>query len=118
MPDFQEHYGLRLVEAIREWEPAEVVLLIAGLPARSRYARRLQGEKTGAGWDEHDWLALDARNAIEGVRAALVAMGDKKKKNTYRPWENYPGFEAEKKRKAHAKMQRFRALAGVSKGEK
>ncbi len=109
---------MRLVEVVREWEPAEVVLLIAGLPARSRYARRLQGEKSGAGWDEHDWLALDARNAIEGVRAALVAMGDKKKKNTYRPWENYPGFEAEKKRKAHAKMQRFRALAGVSKGEK
>ena len=111
MPDFQEHYGLRLVEVVREWEPAEVVLLISGLPARSRYARRLLGEKDGDGWDVRDWLALDTRNAIEGLRATVVAMGDKKKRNEFREWEHYPGRESEKKRQAASKLGRFRLLA-------
>lgn len=112
VPDFQEHYGLRLVEVAREWEPAEVVLLIAGLPGRSRYARRLMGEKTGVGWDEQDWLMFDVRNALEAIRAMLVAMGDKKKKNDFREWDNYPGKQQQKRKKAAAKLDKFRLLAG------
>ena len=111
MPDFAQYYGLRLTEVVAEYEPCEAVVLIAGLPGTSRYAARQAGEATGGGWGTSEWLALDTRNAIEGLRATVVAMGDKKKRNEFREWEHYPGRESEKKRQTADKLGRFRLLA-------
>lgn len=111
MPDFQEVYGLRLTEVALEWPPAEVVLLIAGLPARSRYASRLAGEEHGSGWDLQDWLALDTRNAVEGLRAAVISIADNKRRDVFREWTRYPGREAERRSKQRASLSRLGQLA-------
>ena len=111
MPDFQEVYGLRLTEVVRTWEPVEVVLLIAGLPGTSRYAARLAGEENGRGWELANWLALDMRNALEGLRATVVSMASGKDKNTFREWNNYPGYNAMQTRKHKSTLARLESMA-------
>lgn len=90
---------------VLEWDPVEVVLLISGLPASSRYAARLSGERQTSGWDLRDWLALDTRNALEGLRATVVAMASGKKKNQFREWTSYPGQEAQETVKKQASVE-------------
>ena len=111
MPDFAQYYGLRLTEVVAEYEPCEAVLLIAGLPGTSRYAARLSGESTGGGWDMRDWLALDMRNSIEALRATVANMATGKNKDKFRPWNHYPGYDRQVKRKAAGKMDRLRGMA-------
>lgn len=111
MPDFQEFYGLRLTAVARDWHPAEVILLVAGLPARSRYANRLSGEEYGPGWDLQDWLALDTRNAVEGLRSAVISIADNKRRDVFREWTRYPGREAERRAKQRASLSRLDQLA-------
>lgn len=96
---------------VRDWHPAEVVLLVAGLPANSRYANRLMGEEHGAGWDLQDWLALDTRNAVEGLRAAVISIADNKRRDVFREWTRYPGREAERRAKQKARVSRLDQLA-------
>lgn len=110
MPDFQEIYGLRLVQVAQEWEPEEVCLLIAGLPQDSRLAARLQGYAGGKGWTDKDYLQLDLRNAIEALRFMRASEG--KKKPDFREWEHHPGFEVQKRRQRRSRRDRLRALAG------
>lgn len=111
MPDFQEHYNLRLIEVVRDFEPCEVVLLIAGLPGTSRYAARLGGEQYGSGWDTGHWLALDTRNAIEGLRATIANMATGKNKAKFREWTAYPGYDREQEKKAAQRLDRWRGMA-------
>lgn len=106
-----EFYGLSLVKAVYTMHPAEVVLLIAGLPARSRYAARLAGEEHGAGWSTQDWLALDTRNAIEGLRAVVVNMAAGKDKKPFREWTHYPGKGKQDRAKRSAVINRLESLA-------
>lgn len=94
-----------------EWHPTEVLLLIAGLPATSRYVARLAGEETGKGWSESQWLLLDLRNAVESLRAIKVAQGKKKKKVDFQEWKHYPGAGAEKRRKLAKKRAAWRKMA-------
>ncbi|MDK8450994.1 hypothetical protein [Corynebacterium mastitidis] len=112
MPDFQEHYGLRLSQVALDWHPVEVLLLIAGLPPTSRYAARLMGEEAGRGWSEAHWLLFDLRNAVEAMRAMKVAEGKKKRKPDFREWKHYPGAAAEKRRKLEKKRAAWRKMAG------
>ena len=111
MPDFAQFYGLRLVDVVRTYEPCEAVLLISGLPATSRYAARLAGEETSAGWGTQEWLALDTRNAIEGLRATVANLAAGKAKHRFRPWEHYPGYDRAEKDKAARKLDKLRVLA-------
>lgn len=111
VPDFQQHYGLRLVEVVQTWHPVEVVLLIAGLPPTSRYAARAAGEETGAGWDTQDWLLMDLRNSTEALRATVVSLASGKKKSTFRPWEHYPGKAVQEKAKQKATINRIGQMA-------
>lgn len=94
-----------------EWHPTEVLLLIAGLPATSRYAARLMGEEAGRGWSESQWLLFDLRNAVESLRAIKVAQGRKKRKLDFREWKYYPGAAAEKRRKLDKKRAAWRKMA-------
>lgn len=105
MPDFQEFYGLGLVGAARTMHPVELVLLIDGLPERSRFHARQLGERYGGGWSRADWLAFDTRNAIEGLRAS-VASALSKKGSDFREWPGYPGEAAERDRKRRAAFDR------------
>lgn len=87
-------------------------MLVHGLPATSRYAARLAGEPTGHGWDVPDWLALDTRNALEALRATVVAIASGKKgKSTFRPWTDYPGQEAERIKRRTRGLANIRARA-------
>lgn len=85
--------------------PVEVMLLIDGLPERSRFHARQLGETYGGGWSRADWLAFDMRNAIEGLRAS-VASALSKKASPYRDWDGYPGEAAERERKRRAAFNR------------
>lgn len=100
-----EIYGVRLVTAMQEMHPAEVVLLIDGLPERSRFHGRQLGERAGGGWSRADWLAFDMRNALEGLRAT-VASALTKGGSDFREWEHYPGEQAERERKRRAAFDR------------
>lgn len=111
VPDFQEVYGLRLTQAVDSMHPVEVVLLIAGLPDNSRYAARLMGEERGVGWSIQDWLALDTRNALEGLRATVVNMAAGKDRKAFREWDHYPGKEHQEQAKAHRTISRLESIA-------
>lgn len=111
VPDFMEFYGLRLVEAVDTMHPVEVVLLIAGLPSRSRYAARLAGEEHGTGWDLQDWLSLDLRNSLEGLRATVVNMAAGKDKDSFREWTHYPGKGKQDQAKYKRTINRLEGLA-------
>lgn len=84
---------------------------MAGLPGESRYANRLLGEEYGPGWDLQDWLALDARNAVEGLRAAVISIADNKRKDVFREWTRYPGRELEKRAKQKSQISRLDRMA-------
>lgn len=112
MPDFAEVYHLRLTEVVETWDPVEAVLLVHGLPATSRYAARLAGDPVGHGWDVVDWLALDTRNAVEGLRATVVAIASGKKgKAHFREWTDYPGREAQRIKRRERGLANLRARA-------
>lgn len=86
-----------------DWTPTEVLLLMDGLPERSRFKGRLQGEY--AGWETTDYLLLDLRNSVEGLRTALAG-----KKGKYRSWDYYPGAKAQKRKEHKAYFNRMRAM--------
>lgn len=111
VPDFMEFYGLRLVEAIDTMHPVEVLLLISGLPHRSRYAARLVGEETGVGWTVHDWLALDTRNALEGLRSTVINALSGKDKKAFRDWTAYPGYKSDTDKARDRAVATLRAIA-------
>lgn len=111
VPDFQEHYGLQLSRVVLQWSPVEVLLLIRGLPETSRYHARLAGDSSGRGWDRQDWLALDTRNALEGLRATVVSAVSGKKRNTFRDWEHYPGREAVETQQRKSKLSKLDRMA-------
>lgn len=113
IPDFQEHYHLRLSEVVTAWHPVEVITLIHGLPARSRFFARLQGEESGEGFSATDWLALDTRNALEGLRATVTNLAAGKDKKDFRQWDTYPGAKALAEQRIAAKMESIRSLAKV-----
>lgn len=104
MPDFQEIYGLRLTQVVREWEPVEVALLIAGLPADSRYIARLQGYTDGKGWTDQDWLNLDVRNSVEALRVMNAKQGKNSSKVKFQEWEHHPGKKQRKRLETRAKF--------------
>lgn len=114
VPDFQEVYGLSLVDAVHSRHPVEVVLLISGLPVSSRYVGRLIGERAGGGWSAQDWLALDARNILETVRcsvASALAGGKAGKAGKFHEWDVYPGKEQQRRKKQNQAMAKLRAMA-------
>lgn len=95
---------------MREWEPAEVLLLIAGLHhSGSRYSARLQGYEGGKSWTDQDFINLDLRNATEAVRTMQASQG--KKKATYREWDDFPGRAALKRRERAARFAGYRKMA-------
>lgn len=111
VPDFQEHYGLRLTEVLETWHPTEALLLVQGLPINSRFSARLSGEKTGRGWSEPEWMMLDIRNAVEALRVMRANEGRKRNdpgRVKPREWEHYPGAESLKRRKTESKVDRMR----------
>lgn len=94
------------MEAVVNWPAVEVLLLVEGLPASSRYVGRHLGEDNQTGWDVTDWLLMDMRNAMESVRAMLASVGKKSAGNQFREWTNYPGREAMERAKREAKRKR------------
>lgn len=115
VPDFQEVYGLRLTEVVHSWDPAEVLLLIAGLHhSPSRYAARLQGYEGGKAWTDQDYLNFDMRNAVEALRTMQASQG--RKKSTYREWEDFPGRAGLKRRERAARFAAYRKMAAENGG--
>lgn len=117
VPDFAEFYHLSLVTCLETMDPVEVVLLISGLPPTSRYVGRLMGESSDTGWGPQEWLALDMRNAVEGLRSTVTqTLAGKGKGGKFREWSVYPGQEQERLRKQEQAMDKLRAMAwGTSK---
>ncbi|RAV34258.1 hypothetical protein [Corynebacterium heidelbergense] len=93
------------------WHPAEVLLLIAGLPASSRYAARIQGYAGGRGWTDQDYLLFDLRNGVEALRVMYASQG-KGKRPKFREWHDYPGRVAQKRRERAKRFAQLRSLAG------
>lgn len=89
----------------------EVLVLIAGLPEHSRYHARLIGEDHGGGWTTQDWVALDTRNALEGLRALVVNALAGKDRKAFREWEHYPGKEQQRQAKLSQTLNRLESLA-------
>lgn len=111
--DFAEVYGLRLTDVVDNWSPAEAIALIAGLSkTRSRYAAKVQGHEQGMSWTDRDYLALDARNAVEGLRATVVSALTQKKKDIFREWNDYPGRAVQRAKKVASMLSAYRRLAG------
>lgn len=116
VPDFSRFYGVRLVVALEEWDPVEVLLHIQGMPGNSLYIGRYTGEKFQPGFTLQDWVALDTRNSVEGLRAITVAQATNgKKKNAYRPWDRYPGHEQEQAAKRRGNLDNLFSLATPAK---
>lgn len=103
------------------WDPQEVLLLIVGLQERgdTLLAGRLAGEEQGTGWSVRDWLALDSRNELEGMRVMQANKGRKQgaKRVEFRQWDHYPGRKAESRRTTRSKMDQLRRLAAEGGGE-
>lgn len=113
MPDFQQHYGLRLTQIVETWPAAEVLLLIDGLPEDSRYAARIAGERYGRGWSTVEFLLLDLRNAQEALRVMTANKGRKKgsKAEPFREWTHYPGASETSRRRKTSKMAAYRKMS-------
>lgn len=95
---------------MREWEPAEVLLLVDGLPDNSRYKGRLVGADSG--WKDTDYLLFDVRNILENVRTGLAG-----KKGKFREWDHYPGAVAQKRMKREKYLKSLRKLVAEGKTE-
>lgn len=89
----------------------EVLTLIAGLPETSRYAGRIAGESRYSGWSVQDWLALDMRNALEGLRATVVAIASGKTKDTFRKWDSYPGQDVQRANRHQNRLKTLTSMA-------
>lgn len=112
VPDFAEFYGESLVDLIHTRHPVEVLLLIQGLPQTSRYVGRLMGEEHARGWSTQEWLSLDMRNIMEGLRAAVAGfLSGKKSAGKFREWSVYPGKEQERRRQQDKAMAKLRNMA-------
>ena len=112
VPDFAEHYHLRLAQVVEEYHPKEVLLLIYGLPTSSRFHGRLMGEKRPA-WSDLMWLLLDTRNELEAIRVNYINANRNKggKKAEFLEWEQTPGQVVRKRRKADQNLDRLRRSA-------
>lgn len=112
VPDLMEFYGVSLVDAMQNRHPVEVLLLIQGLPENSRYVGRLMGEANARGWTTQEWLSLDMRNAMEGIRSAVVGfLSGKRSAGKFREWSVYPGKEQERRRQQDKAMAKLRNMA-------
>lgn len=70
------------------------------------------GEESYTGWGAMEWLALDTRNALEGLRSTVVSMASGKGgRDTFRAWKHYPGYEQSRQAKRVAKVNRLAAMA-------
>lgn len=90
--------------------------LVVELPPEARFFARMQGENTGLGYSAVDWVVLDIRNAVEGLRVMGAMRGEKhpsrdKAKREYREWKNYPGAKAHARRKANSVVQNLKRFA-------
>lgn len=84
---------------MRSMDPVEILTLIVGLPSTSRYAGRLSGERADSGWGVLQFLMLDIRNGLEGLRAQVSkATGSKGPAVKFREWDAYPGAGAAKRK--------------------
>lgn len=111
IPDFQQFYGIRLLDVLFDWHSVEVMALIDGLPPESRYAARIAGFEGDRGWSSVDWLVFDIRNSLELLRAAKQAKP--KQKLDFHEWPDYPGKAAAKRRKAKAVVAKLTNLAAA-----
>lgn len=89
------------------WHPSEVMSLVVELPPEARFFARMQGEKTGMGFSQVDWLYLDMRNSVEAIRVMGAMRGQKnpskeKAKREYREWKHFPGAESQKRLRARS----------------
>ena len=108
MPDFAEFYHLRFTHVVETYPPMEVLLLIAGLPSQSRLAGRLAGETHYRGWDQSEWLLLDMRNTMEGIRSGFSS------KSPFREFTSYPGYALAREKQIRKKMSALRGrIAGA-----
>lgn len=108
IPDFAEYYHLRFRDVVDEYPAGEALALIEGLPATSRLAGRLVGEKHRCGWDERDFMLLDMRNSLEVLKTISVAKGKKNGKAEPVEWKAWPGYDAAKYRAAQQKISGWR----------
>lgn len=119
MPDFAEHYGLRLVGVVQEWSPEETLLLIDGLPHASRFVGRLQGEDHRQGWDDLMWLTYDLRNIAESLRVMKINSGKKRGQTPekYREFMGAPGLKRQKSRETANRIESLKKSLQASGGK-
>lgn len=102
-----------------QWHPAEVMALVAELPGESRFHARMQGEALGLGFGPVDWLMLDMRNAVEGLRVMTAMRGQKnpsrdKAKKEFREWKHFPGAGVQARRRSRAAVESLKRFVANS----
>lgn len=88
--DFQDVYGLNLIDMIRDdVPPVEILLLIRGLKLGSRFVAIAQGSPEFTGWDVTQYQLANLIDAVNYTTYVLTAANSKRKpkapKPTHRP---------------------------------
>lgn len=88
--DFQEIYGVNLIDMVREdAHPAEFLLLIRGLRPGSRFMSVMQGSEEFYDWDLLAYQMATLTDAVNYVTYAVISANSKRKpkapKPAYRP---------------------------------
>ena len=88
--DFQDVYGLNLIQMIRDdVPPLEIIMLIRGLQLGSRFVAVLQGNEEFVGWDAKAFQLATLIDSVNYTTWAVIAANSKRKpkepKASYRP---------------------------------
>lgn len=88
--DFQDVYGLNLINMVRDdVPPTEILLLVRGLKVGSRFVAVLRGNPEFTDWDVMAYQMATLIDAVNYATYAIIASNSKRKpkapKPSYRP---------------------------------
>lgn len=87
LADFQQEYGLNLIDILRtgSHEPATVLVLVNQLPLASRTVAALRGGEQFIGWDVDRYFLAQLIDSVNRVAYTVAAANSKRKPKAPKP---------------------------------
>ena len=118
LADFQQYYGLNLIQALKPGgghSPRSLIVLIRQLPPESRTVAAMRGGEQFLGWGTDRYLLASAVDAINYNTYAFVAANSKRKPKAPEPVER--PSKAHKRGKDNATNPFRQQLAAAKKAQ-
>jgi hypothetical protein len=88
LADFQQEYGLNLIDLLKEgsgYEPSTILVLVNQLPLASRTVAALRGGDQFIGWDVDRYYMATLIDAVNQVAYVTAAANSKRKPKAPKP---------------------------------